>query len=153
MLAELAAFNAAYQTVKATLSAGREIADCAAGIGKMMSAEADLKDKVERKQNSIWFALAGQDASDFEEFMALEQIRTQRAELLQTLQLYGRPGLKDDFLKFEGEQRMKRKRERDEREKAQEKILLYFLYGVIALVFLGGIAALFYFALTLRGLT
>jgi hypothetical protein len=153
MLAELAAFNAAFATVKATLSAGRDIADCAAGIGKMMSAEADLKDKVEKKQNSIWFALAGQDTNDFEEFMALEQIRSQRVELLQTLQLYGRPGLKDDFLKFEGEQRVKRKKERDERQKQQEKILLYFLYFVIALVFLGGIAALFLFALTLRGLT
>lgn len=119
----------------------------------MMSAEADLKDKVEKKQNSIWFALAGKDTNDFEEFMALEQIKTQRAELLQTMQLYGRPGLKDDFLKFEGDQRVKRKKERDERRKQQEKILLYFLYSVIALVFLGGIAALFFFALTLRGLT
>jgi hypothetical protein len=152
MLAELAAFNAAFATVKATLSAGRDIADCAAGIGKMMGAEAELKDKVEKKQNSIWFALAGKDTNDFEEFMALEKIRTQRAELLQTLQLYGRPGLKDDFLKFEADQRVKRKEEKLERDKTQQKIMMYFLYGILVVIVLGGVVGLFYMALSLRGL-
>lgn len=152
MLAELAAFNAAFATVKATLSAGRDIADCAAGIGKMMGAEAELKDKVEKKQNSIWFALAGKNTNDFEEFMALEKIRTQRTELLQTLQLYGRPGLKDDFLKFEADQRVKRKEEKLERDKAQQKIMMYFLYGILVVIVLGGVVGLFYMALSLRGL-
>lgn len=152
MLAELAAFNAAFATVKATLSAGRDIADCAAGIGKMMGAEAELKDKVEKKQNSIWFALAGKDTNDFEEFMALEKIRTQRAELLQTLQLYGRPGLKDEFLKFEADQRVKRKEEKLERDKTQQKIIAYFLYGILVVIVLGGVVGLFYMALSLRGL-
>lgn len=152
MLAELAAFNAAFATVKATLSAGRDIADCAAGIGKMMGAEAELKDKVEKKQNSIWFALAGKDTNDFEEFMALEKIRTQRTELLQTLQLYGRPGLKDDFLKFEADQRVKRKEEKLERDKTQQKIMMYFLYGILVVIVLGGVVGLFYMALSLRGL-
>lgn len=152
MLAELAAFNAAFATVKATLSAGRDIADCAAGIGKMMGAEAELKDKVEKKQNSIWFVLAGKDTNDFEEFMALENIRTQRAELLQTLQLYGRPGLKDDFLKFEADQRVKRKEEKLERDKTQQKIMMYFLYGILVVIVLGGVVGLFYMALSLRGL-
>lgn len=152
MLAELAAFNAAFATVKATLSAGRDIADCAAGIGKMMGAEAELKDKVEKKQNSIWFVLAGKDTNDFEEFMALENIRTQRAELLQTLQLYGRPGLKGDFLKFEADQRVKRKEEKLERDKTQQKIMMYFLYGILVVIVLGGVVGLFYMALSLRGL-
>ena len=152
MLAELAAFNAAFATVKATLSAGRDIADCAAGIGKMMGAEAELKDKVEKKQNSIWFALAGKDTNDFEEFMALEKIRTQRAELIQTLQLYGRPGLKDEFLKFEADQRVKRKEEKLERDKTQQKIIAYFLYGILVVIVLGGVVGLFYMALSLRGL-
>ena len=82
MLVELAAFNAAYATVKATLSAGRDIADCAAGIGKMMSAEADLKEKAGKKKDSIWFALAGKDTNDFEEFMALETIRNVRSSVV-----------------------------------------------------------------------
>ena len=151
MLVELAAFNAAYATVKATLSAGRDIADCAAGIGKMMSAEADLKEKASKKKDSIWFALAGKDTNDFEEFMALETIRNQRAELLQTLQLYGRAGLKDDFLRFEAAQRKKRKEERAEIERQKEALIEKFVYCLIALILLVGLAGLFFFALKLRG--
>ena len=151
MLAELAAFNAAYATVKATLSAGRDIADCAAGIGKMMSAEADLKEKATKKKDSIWFALAGKDTNDFEEFMALETIRNQRAELLQTLQLYGRAGLKDDFLRFEVAQRKKRRDERAEMKRQKEALIEKFLYGLIALILLAGLAGLTFFALKLKG--
>ena len=151
MLAELAAFNAAYATVKATLSAGRDIADCAAGIGKMMSAEADLKEKASKKKDSIWFALAGKDTNDFEEFMALETIRNQRAELLQTLQLYGRAGLKDDFLRFEVAQRKKRRDERAEMKRQKEALIEKFLYGLIALILLVGLAGLTFFALKLKG--
>ena len=151
MLAELAAFNAAYATVKATLSAGRDIADCAAGIGKMMSAEADLKEKASKKKDSIWFALAGKDTNDFEEFMALETIRNQRAELLQTLQLYGRAGLKDDFLRFEVAQRKKRRDERAEIKRQKEALIEKFLYGLIALILLAGLAGLTFFALKLKG--
>ena len=84
--------------------------------------------------------------------MALEKIRTQRAELLQTLQLYGRPGLKDDFLKFEADQRVKRKEEKLERDKTQQKIMMYFLYGILVVIVLGGVVGLFYMALSLRGL-
>ena len=151
MLVELAAFNAAYATVKATLSAGRDIADCAAGIGKMMSAEADLKEKASKKKDSIWFALAGKDTNDFEEFMALETIRNQRAELLQTLQLYGRAGLKDDFLRFEVAQRKKRRDERAEMKRQKEALIEKFLYGLIALILLAGLAGLTFFALKLKG--
>ena len=151
MLAELAAFNAAYATVKATLSAGRDIADCAAGIGKMMSAEADLKEKASKKKDSIWFALAGKDTNDFEEFMALETIRNQRAELLQTLQLYGRAGLKDDFLRFEAIQRKKRKDERAEIERQKEALIEKFVYGLIALILLAGFAGFIFFALKIKG--
>jgi len=151
MLAELAAFNAAYATVKATLSAGRDIADCAAGIGKMMSAEADLKEKASKKKDSIWFALAGKDTNDFEEFMALETIRNQRAELLQTLQLYGRAGLKDDFLRFEVAQRKKRRDERAEMKRQKEALIEKFLYGLIALILVAGLAGLTFFALKLKG--
>ena len=151
MLVELAAFNAAYATVKATLSAGRDIADCAAGIGKMMSAEADLKEKASKKKDSIWFALAGKDTNDFEEFMALETIRNQRAELLQTLQLYGRAGLKDDFLRFEVAQRKKRRDERAEMKRQKEALIEKFLYGLIALILVAGLAGLTFFALKLKG--
>lgn len=152
MLAELAAFNAAYATVKATLKAGRDITDCAKGIGQMIGAQEELQARGERKQNSIWSALAGKDTNDFEEFMALEKIKTQRAELLQTLQLYGRAGLKGDYLKFEAEARKKRREEAKALKAKKMKMLEWTLWGVLALCVFGGVGGLIWMALYLRSL-
>lgn len=109
MIAELAAFNAAFGVVKAAINNGRDIASCAKQIGDMIGAEEDLKKRGDKKKNSMWSALAGKDTNDFEEFMALEKIKQQRKELLSSLQLYGRAGLKDDFLRFEIEARKARR--------------------------------------------
>lgn len=118
----------------------------------MIGAQETLKARGEKKQNSIWTALAGKDTNDFEEFMALEQIKTQRAELLQTLQLFGRPGLKDDFLKFEAEARKKRRQAAQEAADARENIVTWILLGAVALVVLGGLGGLIWMALLLREL-
>ena len=109
MIAELAAFNAAFGVVKAAISNGRDIASCAKQIGDMIGAEEELQKRGTKKRNSIWSTLAGKDSNDFEEFMALEKIKEQRKELLSSMQLYGRAGLKDDFLKFEIEARKARR--------------------------------------------
>lgn len=152
MLAELAAFNAAFATVKAALSAGRDITDCAKGIGDMIGAQETLRARGEKKQNSIWSALAGKDTNDFEEFMALEKIKTQRAELLQTLQLYGRPGLKADFLKFEADARKKRRQAAQEAADQRENILTWVLIGAVAIAAIGGMGGLLWMAFYLRSL-
>ena len=86
MIAELAAFNAAFATVKATINAGRDIMSCANSIGDMIGAEEQLKARGDRKKNSVWSKLAGKDTNDFEEFMAIEKMRTQRKELILLLQ-------------------------------------------------------------------
>lgn len=134
MIAELAAFNAAFGVVKAALANGRDIADCASHIGKMISAEETLKARGERKKKSVWYALAGKDTNDFEEFMALEKVRTQRAELLQAMQLYGRAGLKDDYIRFEIEARKKRREQEQELKKArQERVEVLIIFGGVLL--------------------
>ena len=130
MIAELAAFNAAYQVVRSAISNGRELASCAKQIGDMIGAEASLKEKSDKRKNSIWTNLAGQDTNTFEEFMALEQVREKRKELLQSMQLYGRPGLKDDFLKYEIEARKQRKAEL-EAAKAQRVKMAEYVVGFI----------------------
>lgn len=145
-------FNAAFATVKATLSAGRDITDCAKQIGDMIGAQETLRARGEKKQNSIWSALAGKDSNDFEEFMALEKIKTQRAELLQTLQLYGRPGLKADFLKFEADARKKRRQAALEAAEQRENILTWVLIGAVAIAVIGGIGGLLWMAFYLRSL-
>ena len=62
--------------------------------------------------------------------MALEKVRTQRAELLQAMQLYGRAGLKDDYIKFEIEARKKRREQEQELKKArQERVEVLIIFG------------------------
>jgi len=131
MIAELAAFNAAFGVVKAAISNGRDIANCAKQIGDMIGAEEELKQRGTQKKNSMWSALAGKDTNDFEEFMALEQIREQRKELLQSMQLYGRGGLKEDYLRFEVEARKARRQAAEDMNKSRKK-MLELVVGIIA---------------------
>lgn len=139
MIAELAAFNAAFATVKATLNAGRDIMSCAGQIGEMIGAEEKLKARGDRKKNSVWSALAGKDANDFEEFMAIEKMREQRLELLQALQLYGRPGLKDDFIKFEVQARKKRRAQAIAAEHRKKTIIEWIAGIALFLVLFAGL--------------
>ena len=130
MIAELAAFNAAFGVVKAAINNGRDIASCAKSIGDMIGAEEELKKRGDKKKNSMWSALAGKDTNDFEEFMALEKIKQQRKELLSSLQLYGRAGLKDDFLRFEIEARKSRRAAAIEAQAKKDK-MVEILVGTI----------------------
>lgn len=140
MIAELAAFNAAFGVVKAAVNNGRDIMSCAKQIGDMIGAEEQLRARGERKKNSIWSQLAGKDTNDFDEFMALEKIRVQRKELISALQLYGRPGLKDDFIKFEVEARKKRRAQAVLAEQ-RKKAIIEWAFGIfLAIVAIIGMA-------------
>lgn len=139
MIAELAAFNAAFGVVKAAINNGRDIASCAKHIGDMIGAEEELKQRGAKKKNSMWSALAGKDTSDFEEFMALEKIKEQRKELLSSLQLYGRAGLKDDFLRFEIEARKARRQAAEDAKKRRQQMGEY----IVGFILVGSAIAVF----------
>ena len=145
MIAELAAFNAAFATVKATVNAGRDIMSCANSIGDMIGAEEQLRARGDRKKNSVWSKLAGKDSNSFEEFMAIEKIREQRKELLSALQLYGRPGLKDDFIKFEVEARKKRRAQAIAAEKRKQTIIEWTVGTLVVLIGIAGMTFTLWF--------
>lgn len=108
MIAELAAFNAAYSVVKEFVANGKDLTDCFSFIGQMTTAKEDLKLR-QAKNNSF--------TSDAEEFAALEQIKQAEDELRELMQYYGRAGLWDDFVKFQADARKARLLERNERIK------------------------------------
>ena len=140
MIAELAAFNAAFGVVKTAITHGKDIASCAQSIGDMIGAQESLRARGDKKKSSIWYSLAGKGTNDFEEFMALEQIREQRKELLQALQLLGRPGLKDDYLRFEAEARRQRRADAAEAEARASKRIEWgvgTLAGIAAIGLMG----------------
>ena len=143
MLAELAAVNAAFSVVKQFVANGRELSDCFQQISTITNAKEDLKNRHQKKKNSVWSSLSGQTDDDIEEFMALEKIKQAEYELESMIKIYGRAGLWEDWIRFQAEARKRRLKEKDDIRKAAIKRNEYFSYFIGAVVFVVGIYALF----------
>jgi MoaA/NifB/PqqE/SkfB family radical SAM enzyme len=143
MLAELAAFNAGFAVVKQFVANGRDLSDAMGAIGKMVSAKEDLKARGEKKKKSVLSLLGSKTENDFEEFMALEKIKQVEAELATMMKLYGRPGLYDDWIRFQAEARKKRREEALAEKKRKEQMWEYAAYIAAGLLFIAGVVGLF----------
>ena len=142
MIAELAAFNAAYSVVKEFVANGKDLTDCFGFIGQMTTAKEDLKLR-QAKKNGF--------TSDAEEFAALEQIKQAEDQLRELMQYYGRAGLWDDFVKFQAEARKARLLERNERVKKINKRWQYASIIVAGGIGLVGMYAVFVVASAILG--
>ena len=60
MLAELAAANAAYTTIKTFVLNGKEITDVLSPLKSLVTAEEELRARGNRKKNDFFFQDAGQ---------------------------------------------------------------------------------------------
>lgn len=147
MLLELAAFNAAFATVKATVSAGRDIASAASAISKMVENKDQMQQRLSKKKNSVF---APSVETDLEEFMALEQMRQAEEELKQLMIYTGRAGLHSDFLKFQANARKARKeaerKAQREHEERIDTIITVVATAVGVLVPIGAVVGLIYWA-------
>jgi hypothetical protein len=141
MIAELAAFNAAYSVVKEFVANGKDLTDCFGYIGQMTTAKEDLKLKHDKKGFT----------SDAEEFAALEQIKQAEDQLRELMQYYGRAGLWEDFVKFQAEARKARLLERNERVKRINKHWQYASIIVAGGIGLIGMYAVFVVASAILG--
>jgi len=136
MLAELAAFTAAAKTVSAAIQAGRNLTTVASSIGKMAESKDQLHTKLQKKKASAF-------QNDYEEFMALEEIREREEDLLKLMVYTGRIGLKDDFIKYQADARRQRKEAIKEAEREREARVEMITTGVLVLMSVGSIAGLF----------
>ena len=93
MLAELAAINAAYAVIKEVVSNGRELGECAGQLGNFFEGKRKLEKKVIETPVT--------ERSRLEEFFALEEVRRKEKELKDYMLIAGRPGLWDDWVKFQ----------------------------------------------------
>jgi hypothetical protein len=132
VIAELAAFNAAYSVVKEFVANGKDLSDCFGLIGQMTTAKEDLKLKADKRGFT----------SDAEEFAALEQIKQAEDDLREIMQYYGRAGLWEDFVKFQAEARKARLEERNERVKKINQRMEYASIIVACAVGVVGMYAL-----------
>lgn len=130
MIAELMIANQCFDVLKKTVMNGRDIMSAGKAISRFVQAEEELQARGNAKKNSIWRRIGGSDGSDLEEFMALEQIATKKAELRSMMQLYGRGGMYNDFVRFQAEQRKKRQEAIEDQRKRRQRLV----HGVLATV-------------------
>ena len=128
MLAELAAANAAFAIIKQAVSNGKDIASAGNAIAEFVGAKEKLQQKAQRKGGG----------SDLQEFMALEKIREQEEQLKQIMIYAGRPGLWNDWQKFQAKARVARREAEQERIRKRkhhfEVAVITFFFIVIACI-------------------
>jgi hypothetical protein len=131
MLAELAICNAAFSVIKETVQNGGDLM----AAGQKLFDFFDNKNAIQKKANS---------GNDMEAFAALEQIKTQEAELKRMMIYHGRAGLWDDWLKFQKEAKQRREAEEraEFRKRAARKAKLWLTLMWGAIVALMGALAL-----------
>ena len=135
MLAELAAANAAFAVIKQCVSNGSDIAKAGSAIAKFVGAKEDLQKKAQRKGGG----------SDLAEFMALEELKSRENELKQIMIYAGRPGLWNDWQKFQAKARVARREAEissaKKRRQITDGIIITFLLLLIVAV-VGSLALL-----------
>jgi hypothetical protein len=135
MIAEIMLANAAFGAIKETIQNG----------GDLISAGQKLFDYFDAKSTIQKKAREGGMKSDLEEFMALEKLKQQEAELKQMMIYQGRGGMWDDWQQFQVEARKKReKAEAEAKVKRMKRIEALKTTGMVALlvIMLGGLGVL-----------
>lgn len=151
-LALVSAANSAYATVKKFTQNGKEISDMAGALGKIMTAEETLSAQGKSKSKSIWRKAFGKSADGIDEFMALEKLNEQKRELKSMMQLYGRSGMWADYQKWCGTERVRKKKEAEEKEAARVAIINGGMWVIAAIVFGGLIYLMIKWALNNQGI-
>ena len=131
MLAELAAANAAFAVIKEAVANSGELMAAGQKLYEYFDAKSAIQRRYEEKSK-------GAKATDLEEFMALEQLKHQEAELKQMMIYYGRAGMWQDWLKFQAEAKRKREAARLEElaaaEERKEMLINFSLYGLLVML-------------------
>jgi ABC-type multidrug transport system fused ATPase/permease subunit len=125
MIAEIAAANAAFAVIKSALANGKELHQLGSRVFDYFDNKAVIQEKATKNGNG----------SDMEEFMALERFKQQEEELRERMVYAGRPGMWDDWVKFQAAAARKRReaKEAAAREKARRAARLAQLTEYIVL--------------------
>ena len=131
MLAELAAANAAFNVIKAALANGKELSALGSKVFDYFDNKARIQEKATKKGGG----------SDLEEFMALEQLRQQEEHLRESMVYAGRPGMWEDWVKFQAQAARKRREAKEAaaraveaRKKRAEQLVEYFAVGIATII-------------------
>jgi hypothetical protein len=131
MIAEIAAANAAFAVIKGALANGKELHQLGSRVFDYFDNKAKIQETATKKGGG----------SDMEEFMALERLRQQEEELRERMVYAGRPGMWDDWVKFQAMAARKRReakeaaaREAVRRKESLARMTEYIVIGMATLV-------------------
>jgi len=131
MIAELAAANAAFNVIKAALANGKELSALGSKVFDYFDNEAAIQEKLTKSGGS----------SDSAEFAAMEQLRQQKEHLRESMVYAGRPGLWDDWMKFQAAAARRRREQKEAearrialRKKRAEQFVEYIVVGIATAV-------------------
>jgi hypothetical protein len=134
MLAELAAANAAFAVIKGALANGKELSALGSRVFDYFDNKAVIQEKATKKGGG----------SDMEEFMALEQLKQQEEELRERMVYAGRPGMWDDWVKFQAASARRRReakeaaaREALRRKERAARLTEYIVMGMATVILAG----------------
>lgn len=144
-MAELAAANAAYSIIRKTLANTGELAKAGKAISDFVIAKEELQRKGNKKKK------AGVNTSDLEEFMALESIRQKEDELKQFMIYAGRPGLWNDWQRFQAQARKERRVQEELAKRRRAEIMEMLGLGFVALAITSALAGLLVWIAWLKG--
>jgi hypothetical protein len=131
MIAEIAAANAAFAVIKGALANGKELHQLGSRVFDYFDNKAKIQEKATQKGGG----------SDLAEFMALEQLKQQEEELRERMVYAGRPGMWNDWVRFQAAAARKRrdaqeaaKREQARRAAQLEKMAEYIAIGMASII-------------------
>jgi hypothetical protein len=134
MLAEIAAANAAFAVIKGALANGKELHQLGSRVFDYFDNKAKIQESVTKKGGG----------SDLEEFMALERLKQQEEELRERMVYAGRPGMWNDWQKFQAQAARKRRegaeaaaREKKRRAARLAQLTEYIALGMASVVLAG----------------
>ncbi len=127
MIVELMAANAAFSVIKQALANGKELSALGSRVFDYFDNKAIIQERATKKGGG----------SDMEEFMALEQLNAQEVELRERMVYEGRPGMWQDWQKFQAAAARRRREAKEEaareakrRQKQLEDMVEYIAIGV-----------------------
>jgi hypothetical protein len=134
MLAEIAAANAAFAVIKGALANGKELHQLGSRVFDYFDNKAKIQESANKKGGG----------SDLEEFMALENLRQQEEDLRERMVYAGRPGMWEDWIKFQAQAARRRREEKEAALKAiklrkakMDRLIEYLVLGVASVILAG----------------
>ena len=140
-----AAISAGHAAIRKAMEIGKDLSSLSGAVSKYAQGEASLQFGEARKKNSR-FSFA--EDSAIEKHFKKEQLETMRSELRTTFMLYGKPGQWERLQAEIASERARIKKHLEEQARKRDLMIQISVGTVIAII--GG-AAIYYWALFLKG--